>query len=260
LRIADFKNALKIAPAKTDGNFIVKRAAVFYWLIGIVIAAIVIAIAFHFDGAVRDFMAQHQRPMTRNFMRNVSLFGDWPSHVALGLLLLGTAWRRHSKKWMRIFFSMLLAMAIAGVAGTVIKRTVPRPRPSVKSELRWGGLRFSTKYHAFPSGHVLASTAFFGVLIFARRRVGLACLPIPILIGFSRIYLGAHYLSDVVCAAVLGFLCAALIWRFFAREPSNHQSLIAVHDSDQNDARYKSKSTSKSRNRTLRRGRGEIRT
>ena len=90
MRIADFKSALKIAPAKTDGNFIVKRAAVFYWLIGIVIAAIAIAIAFHFDEAVRDFMAQHQSPMTRNFMRNVSFFGDWPSHLALGLLLLGT--------------------------------------------------------------------------------------------------------------------------------------------------------------------------
>ena len=214
-----------------------KRAAVFYWLIGIVIAAILITAAFYFDNAVRDFVAQHQNPTMRNFMRNVSRFGDWPSHVALGLLLLGIAWCRHSKKWMHIFLSMLLALAIAGVAGTVIKRSVPRARPSVKSELRWGGPRFSTKYHAFPSGHVLASTAFFGVLIFARRRVGLACLPIPILIGFSRMYLGAHYLSDVVCAAVLGILCAALIWRFFAREPSNHQSLITVPDSDQNRAR-----------------------
>ncbi|MBO0696156.1 MAG: phosphatase PAP2 family protein, partial [Verrucomicrobia bacterium] len=167
-----------------------KRRPVFYWLIGIIIAAIAIAIAFHFDDAVRDFMAQHQGPGVRNFMRNVSLFGDWPSHLVLGLLLLGIAWRRHNKKWMRIFFSMLLAMAIAGIAGTVIKRSIPRARPSVKSELRWGGPRFSTKYHAFPSGHVGASTAFFGVLIFARRRAGLACLPIPVLIGFSRMYLG----------------------------------------------------------------------
>jgi len=193
----------------------VKRAAVFYWLIGIVIAAIAIVAAFHFDDTVRDFIAQHQNPGLRNFMRNVSSFGDWPSHVVLGLLLLGIAWRRRSEKWMRIFLSMLLAMAIAGVAGTVIKRTVPRARPSVKSEVRWGGPRFSTKYHAFPSGHVAASTAFFGVLIFARRRVGLACLPIPILIGFSRMYIGAHYLSDVVCAAVLGILCALLVTHFF---------------------------------------------
>jgi membrane-associated phospholipid phosphatase len=204
----------------------VKRAAVFYWLIGIVIAAIAIVIAFHFDDTVRDFIAQYQNPMMRNFMRNVSFYGDWPSHVALGLLLLGIAWRRHSKKWMRIFLSMLVAMAIAGLAGTVIKRTIPRARPSVKSELRWGGPRFSTKYHAFPSGHVVASTAFFGVLIFVRRRVGLACLPIPILIGLSRMYLGAHYLSDVVCAAVLGTLCALLVTHFVLQTIRNPQSAI----------------------------------
>jgi membrane-associated phospholipid phosphatase len=203
----------------------VKRAAVVYWLIGIVIAAIAIVIAFHFDDTVRDFIARHQSSVMRNFMRNVSLFGDWPSHVALGLLLLGIAWRRQSKKWMRIFLSMLVAMSIAGLAGTAIKRTIPRARPSVNSELRWGGPRFSTKYHAFPSGHVLASTAFFGVLIFVRRRVGLACLSIPILIGLSRMYLGAHYLSDVVCAAVLGMFFALLVtyfflWRLRDPEPS----------------------------------------
>jgi undecaprenyl-diphosphatase len=106
---------------------------------------------------------------------------------------------------------MLLAMALAGVAGTVIKRTIPRPRPSVHTEIRWGGPHFSTKYHSFPSGHVGASTAFFGVLFIARRRIGLACFPIPILIGFSRMYVGAHYLSDVICAAVLGFSCALLV-------------------------------------------------
>ncbi|MGC2352417.1 MAG: phosphatase PAP2 family protein, partial [Candidatus Udaeobacter sp.] len=158
------------------------------------------------------------------FMRNVSRFGDWPFHVALGLLLLGIAWRRGSKKWTRIFLSMLLAMAIAGIAGDVIKRAVPRARPSVKSELRWGGPRFNTKYHSFPSGHVAASMAFFGVLVFARRRIGLACLPIPILIGFSRMYIGAHYLSDVVCAAVLGILCAAIVARFFLSSICNTES------------------------------------
>jgi membrane-associated phospholipid phosphatase len=193
----------------------VKHRAAFYWLIGVAIAAIAIVIAFHFDDAVRDFMAEHQSPAMSKFMRNVSFFGDWPSHLVLGLFLLGVAWRCHSQRWMRIFFAMILAMAIAGLAGTIIKRAVPRARPSVKSELRWGGPRFSTKYHAFPSGHVGASTAFFGVLIFARRRIGLACLPIPILIGFSRMYLGAHYLSDVVCAAVLGLFCAFLATYFF---------------------------------------------
>jgi len=194
----------------------VKRAGFFYWLIGIVIAAIAIATAFYFDEAVRDFMAQHQNPMMRNFMRNVSLYGDWPLHLALGLLLLGIAWQRQGKKWMRIFLSMLMALAIAGVIGRGIQIATGRARPSVRTEEVEN--RFSAKYNAFPSGHVAASTAFFGVLVFARRRIGLACLPIPILIGFSRMYIGAHYLSDVVCAAVLGIFCAAIVARIFLSE------------------------------------------
>src|SRR5439155_6774957 len=201
-----------------------QRTAVFYWLIGIAIAAIAIGAAFYMDDTVWHFILQHQSRAVRSFMHNVSRFGDWPSHVALGLLLLGIAWWHSSKKWTRIFLSMLLAMAIAGIAGQVIKRTFPRARPSVKSELRWGGPRFSTKYHSFPSGHVAASTAFFGVLMFARRRIGLTCLPIPILIGFSRMYVGAHYLSDVVCVAALGILCALVVTHFFLRKSSNRQS------------------------------------
>ena len=190
-----------------------KYSAVLYWLIGIAIAATAIAVSFHFDDYGRQFMMQHQGPAMRNFMRYVSFFGDWPLHAAVGLVLLGLAWRRGSEEWTRIFLAMLLAMLLAGVVGTVIKGTVPRARPSVHTEIRWGGPRFSSKYEyqSFPSGHVGASTAFFGVLIIARRRVGLWCLPIPILIGISRMYLGAHHLSDVVCAAVLGTLCALVV-------------------------------------------------
>jgi membrane-associated phospholipid phosphatase len=196
----------------------VKHSAVLYWLIGIAITATAVAVSFHFDDSLRDFMMQHQNPAMRNFMRYVSLLGDWPLHAAIGLILLGFAWRRGSEEWTRIFLAMLLAMMLAGVAGTVIKRTVPRARPSVLTDTRWGGPRFSSKYHSFPSGHVGASTAFFGVLLIASRRIGLACLPIPILIGFSRMYIGAHYLSDVVCAAVLGTGCALVVMHFLSRK------------------------------------------
>jgi membrane-associated phospholipid phosphatase len=202
----------------------VKRSPILYWLIWIAIAIVAIAVSFHLDDTVRAFIMQHQNPAMRNFMRYVSLFGDWPSHTALGLILLAVAWRRGSQEWTRIFLAMLLAMMLAGVAGTVIKRTVPRARPSVHTDTRWGGPRFSSKYHSFPSGHVGASTAFFGVLIIARRRVGLACLPIPILIALSRMYIGAHYLSDVVCAAVLGISCALVVAHFLLLQIGDRQS------------------------------------
>ncbi|MGC1320688.1 MAG: phosphatase PAP2 family protein [Candidatus Udaeobacter sp.] len=203
-----------------------KRRTALNWLIGIAIAATAIAVSFHFDDSVREFMMQHQNPPMRDLMRYVSFLGDWPLHAAVGLVLLGLAWRRGSEDWTRIFLGMLLAMMLAGVADTVIKRTVPRARPSVQAETPWGGPRFSSKYQSFPSGHVGASTAFFGVLLIARRRVGLACFPIPILIGFSRMYIGAHYLSDVVCAAVLGSLCALLVAYFLLLPIGNRKSEI----------------------------------
>jgi len=203
----------------------VKGKIVFYWLIGIVIAAIVMVAAFYFDEPVRNFMAQHQNRAAHNFMGKVSRFGDWPEHVALGLALVGIAWCRGSKKWTRIFLAMLVALALAGVAGRGIKIGTGRARPSVRAEEVWN--RFSTKYHAFPSGHVAASIAFFGVLFFANRRAGLACLLIPILIGFSRMYVNAHYLSDVVFAAILGILCAILVGRLFLLQSAKRKSEMA---------------------------------
>ena len=203
-----------------------KRTVAFYWLIGIAVAALAIALGFYFDDTVRDFMVEDQTPALRSFMRYVSLFGDWPLHTALGLLLLVIAWIRDSKKWTRIFLAMLIAMSLAGVTGNVIKRTIPRPRPSVHTDMRWGGPRFSSKYHSFPSGHVDASTAFFCTLFLANRRIGLACFLIPILIGLSRMYLGAHYLSDVVCAAVLGIFCALIVAHFLLLPIANRKSAI----------------------------------
>ena len=202
------------------------RKSVFYWLIGIVIAAIAIAAAFHFDHAMQNFIAQHQDRVANKIMNKISRFGDWPEHFAVGLLLAGIAWWRGSKKWTRIFLAMLIALAIAGLAGRVIKISTGRARPSLKTEEVWEGPSLSSKFHAFPSGHVAASTAFFAVLLFANWRIGLACLPIPFLIGFSRMYVAAHYLSDVVFAAVLGILCAIFVNCLFLREVRNPQSTI----------------------------------
>lgn len=224
MRIADFTCGLKIATGKSDENLFVKRSSVFYWIAGILIAAIFIGAAFYFDDFVKDFIKQHQSRAAHRFMENVSRFGDWPTHFALGLVLAGIAWWRGSKKWARIFLSMLIALALAGVVGRGIEIATARARPSVKTEavLHWS--RFSSKYHSFPSGHVAASTSFFGVLFFATWRIGLVFMPIPMLIGLSRMYVAAHYLSDVVCAAILGIFCALVVAHFLLCKIRSPQS------------------------------------
>ena len=189
------------------------------WLCLAGCAALLIIVAFYLDGAVQNWIAQHQNRTAKIFMRNVSRFGDWPEHVALGLALVGIAWWRGRKKWTRIFLTMLLACALAGAAARTIKIATGRARPSVKSEAVWNGPRLSANYNAFPSGHTAASTAFFAALLLgAGWRIGGPLLVVPILIAFSRMYVAAHYLSDVTVAAILGILCALLITRWLLKQ------------------------------------------
>ena len=191
-----------------------KIAPAWKWLLILVLALGAIAASFHFDGAVRQWVVEHSNRTARQFMRNVSLYGDWPEHVAAGLLVVAIAALRGSKRWVHIGLTMIVACALAGLVARGVKITTGRARPSVKQELGWNGPRLSPKYNSFPSGHTAATTAFFGVLFFANRRIALALLPIPLLIAASRMYVAAHYLSDVVCAAILGIFCAWLCARW----------------------------------------------
>lgn len=191
-------------------------APLWKWLLLLLLAALALAAAFHFDAIVHDWVIGHPSRAARQFMRNVSRFGDWPEHLLAGMILVAIAYGRGSKRWMRIGLAMILACAIAGIAARGVKIATGRARPSVKQELGWNGPRLSQKYNSFPSGHTAASIAFFGVLFLANRRVGLCLLPVPFLIAASRMYVAAHYLSDVVGAALLGAFFAWLTARVFA--------------------------------------------
>jgi membrane-associated phospholipid phosphatase len=191
-----------------------KIAPAWKWLFIVTLALLAIAAAFHFDGTVRDWVTEHSSRTAKMVMRDVSRVGDWPEHVLAGLLLVAIAALRGNKRWVTIGLTMIVACALAGIAARGIKIATGRARPSVKQELGWNGPRLNPRYNSFPSGHTAATTAFFGVLFFANRRVGLALLPIPLLIAVSRMYVAAHYLSDVVCAAVLGIFCAWLCARW----------------------------------------------
>jgi undecaprenyl-diphosphatase len=181
------------------------------------LGALLIASAFWFDASVQSWVVSHQTSSMRAFMRSVSWWGDWPWHVLLGIVGMAFAYALGSRRWLAIFAAMIVACAVAGTVNRAIKIAAGRSRPSVEIDAGWNGPRFSSKYHAFPSGHTAASTAFFAALCVARSRVGVWFLPIPLLIGFSRLYVGAHHLSDVVFAAMLGSVCAAVLTPYIQR-------------------------------------------
>jgi membrane-associated phospholipid phosphatase len=180
------------------------------WIVLAVVALLALVAAFFLDHAAAAWIGAHSSPELKKVMQTVSRVGDWPAHVIAGLVGIAIAFVAKSKMWMRIFLAMLIALALAGVTGRAVKFATGRARPSIKTEVNWNGPRFSSKYHAFPSGHVAASTAFFVTLFLARKRIGAPVLLIPVLIGLSRMAVGAHYLSDVTFAAILGVISALL--------------------------------------------------
>jgi membrane-associated phospholipid phosphatase len=181
------------------------------WIALIVSAVIALIAAFLLDQATANWITTHSSPELKQVMRIVSRVGDWPAHAIAGAIGFAIAFVVGSKAWMRIFLAMLIALALAGVTTRAIKITTGRARPSVKTEAQWNGPQFRSKFHAFPSGHTASSTAFFVALFLARKKIGAPLLLIPILIAISRLIVGAHYLSDVTFAAILGVICALLV-------------------------------------------------
>ena len=181
------------------------------WVSAIALGVVLMLAAFALDAPVHRWQVLHRWKNIQQLSRNVTRMTDWPAHVILGLVLGGLAWWRGNRKWTRIFLGMIAAAAVAGVVAYGLKFSTGRVRPSVKTAQAWHGPDTHQNYQAFPSGHTAASAGFFAILFFVSWRLGLVCFAIPIFVGFTRIFLGAHYLSDVVVGLLLGLLAAAVV-------------------------------------------------
>ncbi|MFN2622582.1 MAG: phosphatase PAP2 family protein [Chthoniobacterales bacterium] len=199
------------------------RRGLRWWYLLFAAAIILIPASLYLDANVQNWILQHQSGNARSFMQAVSRYGDWPEHVALGLVLLGISSWRGSKRWTRIFAAMLIACALAGVSARAVKIATGRSRPNVQTEAGWNGPRLSARYNAFPSGHTAASTAFFATLVFASWRLGAGFLVIPLLVALSRMYVAAHHLSDVVGAALIGVGVAYFVVRWLRNAETNQR-------------------------------------
>ena len=116
--------------------------------------------------------------------------------------------------------AVLLSVSTAGsiMLTTVLKAVFERARP----ELFDSG--YHASYYSFPSGHATVAVGFYGMLTlilayrlrgFARWAVLLSGVLVVLLIGFSRLYLGVHYPTDVLAgylAALLWLVCVGVLY------------------------------------------------
>ena len=137
-------------------------------------------------------------------MEGISFLGKPITLARGGGAVVAWALRRGAR---RLAFFLAITGVGAGVVNTSLKLVVGRARPEVDVPVHEAfGL-------SFPSGHAMFSTACYGALLVAllplvpeRRRAALRATTVALvlLIGFSRLTLGVHFLTDVVGGHVLG--------------------------------------------------------
>ncbi|WP_343207930.1 phosphatase PAP2 family protein [Anaerolentibacter hominis] len=74
---------------------------------------------------------------------------------------------------------------------------------------------------SFPSGHTMTSFAAAASLFSLNRKAGMAAGILAAAIGFSRMYVGVHYFTDVLAGAAAGILTALLLTRLLVRPDKN---------------------------------------
>ena len=94
----------------------------------------------------------------------------------------------------------------------VIKDLIERPRPWVDiSGLE--PLIYASNPNSFPSGHTCIAFAVAGIICRTlSKKWALVSVAAAILMGFSRLYVGVHYPTDVIAGAVIGIICSQIVW------------------------------------------------
>jgi membrane-associated phospholipid phosphatase len=174
-----------------------------------------------------------QLELFREVMLAVSFLGFQPyaTIMVAGVAVVVGLWLG----WKEAFFLGTTVVAQGGL-NVLIKTVVARPRPldTVVEVVQ------AVSGNSFPSGHVMFYTVFFGFLFFlvtlqmprSWLKTGLLVVlgTLVVLIGPSRIYVGAHWLSDVIAAYLIGvvllLISIELYLRYLVAPPDKPTSVL----------------------------------
>jgi undecaprenyl-diphosphatase len=165
------------------------------------------------DESVTSWFQVHATPALTHAMRFVTFFGSVgfvaAASVCVAIVLIVR------KSWYQL---LTLALTVGGgsLLNILLKHFFHRQRPVLENPL------VTLSSFGFPSGHTMGSTLLYGLLaLFVahsvrtwRLRALVSCFAAlwVALIGLSRIYLGAHYLTDVLGAIAVGLAWLAFCW------------------------------------------------
>lgn len=144
------------------------------------------------------------------FFYLITLLGSsWFIAIASLLMSVWLVWR---KQWLQVA-TFILSVGGGILLNVLLKNIFLRPRPDFPNAF------YHESGYSFPSGHAMLSMLFYGMTAYliasqgpswrTQIRLGITALTLSFLIGFSRIFLGVHYLTDVLGGWAAGFVWLA---------------------------------------------------
>ena len=210
-----------------------KRRLAFYGLITVSLIGLILFIRAYpvssFDYSITHELQELKNGNFMSLMTFVSLFGNGVmmplTVVYVSLFFYWTAHRREARYILFVLTADLLNLAV--------KLIINRPRPTVKDAI----VVLQFHQQSFPSGHVVHYVVFFGFLLavmimnkkiphFWRVFVGAWSAFLILTISVSRIYLGAHWATDVIGAYLFGMFYLSILLTFYLKIPEKIEEKI----------------------------------
>ncbi len=146
-------------------------------------------------------------------MKCSTFVGSFPAQACVAAIVLVWCWVRKDRA---AFLGLLAVVAADETLNRILKNIFDRPRPTIFEEIA------TLHSYSFPSGHAMAAVANYGMMaVVVGRLVPALEKPayggttfLALLIGLSRIYLGVHWITDVLAGYVAGaaILFGGILW------------------------------------------------
>lgn len=169
------------------------------------------------DVLILETLQEHRTPAMDGVMKWTANSLYLSPAVPLGLMTTG--WATDNNETLHAGYITGISFLATFAITEGLKFTVQRPRPYKAYPDRLHPVRTTVGY-SFPSGHtsLCFATAVSLSLCYPEWYVVVPSLLWATGVGFSRLYLGVHYPSDVIAGAVVGTLTALLAYRLFEKQ------------------------------------------
>jgi len=173
--------------------------------ISILLSLTAIYLSFFFDVNISLFFASLRNHYTTVFLLGLTFL----SNIIILFFFLTSLflWQEHKRRWI---FPLWLSLLFSIVVSYILKILIARLRPFLFPALSILAITFKNNYltwnSSFPSFHAVLVFSALPILSKEFRKLKYIWLIFAVIIALSRVYLGAHFFSDVLCGALIGYL------------------------------------------------------